>query len=122
MVFAGVGTAIIVFGGSWFGLLFIGFGVLMVMAMTRQARVVSRWRPGQLTFSEWPLELGGSYQARYVRQARRAPIGSVDRIDARLELAEVVRYTVGTDTQTDKEVVLTVPLARAVGAGSISSG
>lgn len=116
LLFGGVGVAIIVAAGSWFGLLFAGFGLFMMIALTRQARVVSRWRPGRLIFSEWPLELGGRYQARYVREARRGPIGSMNRLDGRLELAEVVRYTVGTDTETDKEIVLTTPLEVTGGA------
>lgn len=116
LVFGGVGVAIVVGAGSWFGLLFVGFGLLIMLGMTRQARIVSRWRPGRLIFSEWPLQLGGSYQARYVRESRRGPIGSLNRIEARLELAEVVRYTVGTDTETDKEVVMTTPLDVTGGA------
>lgn len=115
LLFGGVGVAIIVGGGSWFGLVFAGFGLLIILAMIRQARIVSRWRPGRLIFSEWPLEIGGSHQARYVRESRGGPIGTLNRIEARLELAEVVRYTVGTDTETDKEVVMTVPLESAGG-------
>jgi len=116
LVFGGVGVAIIVGAGSWFGLVFAGFGLIIVLALTRQARIVSRWRPGRLIFSEWPLQLGASYQARYVRESRRNPIGSLNRIEARVELAEVVRYTVGTDTETDKEVVMTTPLDITGGA------
>ncbi len=109
-LFGGIGVAIVIGAGSWIGLVFAGFGLLLVGGMTRQARIVSRWHPGKLSFSEWPLWPGGSFQARYVREARRGPVGALQRIDARLELAEVVRYTVGTDTETDKEIVMTLPL------------
>ncbi len=116
LLFIGVGLGIVIGAGSWFGLFFAGFGLIFGLALTRQARVVTRWQPGRLAFAQWPLELGGSYTARFSRTARRGQIGMLQNIEARLELAEVVQYTVGTDTETDKEVVLTVPLEVTGGA------
>ena len=116
LLFIGVGVAIVIGAGSWFGLLFAGFGLIFGLTLTRQARVVTRWKPGRLAFSNWPLELGGSYNARFLRQARRGQIGMMENLEARLELAEVVRYTVGTDTKTDKEVVMSIPLEISGGA------
>lgn len=110
VIFGGVGAAIAIGGGSAFGWIFVAVAVFLMGTLVRQARILSRWRPGQLTFSQWPLELGGRYSAQYARLRRRGSVGMISRLEARLELAEVVRYTVGTDTETDKEVVLTTPL------------
>lgn len=110
LLFAGVGLAVALGAGSAFGWLFVAGGLFFVAVVGKQARIVSTWRPGRLAFSMWPLDLGGRHPGRFVRERRRGAVGSLVRLEARLELAEVVRYTVGTDTETDKEVVVTQPI------------
>lgn len=116
LLFAGVGLAVALAAETAFGWLFVAAGVFVMILPARQARIVSGWHPGRLAFSIWPLDLGGRHPARFVRQRRRGTVGSMVRLEARLELAEVVRYTVGTDTETDKEIVLTQPLEITGGA------
>ena len=85
-------------GGS-----FVLAGLFAVGSAIRQARLVSRWEPGQLVMHSWPLRPGDRYHLTYTRVAKSG--GSVDGVDVHLRAIEWVRYRRGTDWETAEHEV-----------------
>lgn len=81
------------------------FVVIALGALGLAIHEMRRWEPLELHFAEWPLRLGSSTPVRVVRRARQRVPDADYTLEAELECTESARYTVGTDTRTDTDVV-----------------
>lgn len=78
-------------------------GLVLLAILVRQGVIASQFKPGELTVSAWPLRLGDDLNVVFRRGVR----GNIEvrQVQAKLVCTEVVRYRVGTDTHTAREVV-----------------
>jgi len=80
------------------GLLALG-GLMMLAKLIIQILLASRFFPGELVVSRFPLRLGEASQVRYRRRLRRGQTQKPAQISAQLVCYEWIRCQQGTDVQ-----------------------
>ena len=91
---------------GFFGIVFGVIAVIAVVAFCVGVYERRHWEPLQLTFEQWPLQLGGSYSALVSRHAKtRARQRSLS-FTSELSCFERVTYDQGDDTENERAFVL----------------
>lgn len=90
---------------GFFGIVFGVIAVIAVVAFCVGVYERRHWEPLQLTFEQWPLQLGGSYSALVSRHAKtRARQRSLS-FTSELSCFERVTYDQGDDTENERAFV-----------------
>ena len=95
--------------GPLLPLLFVGMfaaaGVGMIWKGLRWLRIVTKFYPGEVVLTSYPLRLGETFRLRFRRPLRRGYTRSLGEITAKWLCYEWVQYLQGTDIETKTHIL-----------------
>ncbi len=100
-----IGLATLLATRAVFPLILTAVGLVVLVFLLPRFLEFRRWHTPEFHIDRWPLELGGQSTIVYRLRPKQQPSLQPAPVELAIECAEEVRYTVGTDTRTDRATV-----------------